>query len=94
MCNYRAFPIAKALDAGADVVITGRCVDSALALGPLIHKVQLMKYSNVSFFMWHCILSLVGRKQIMTCLLVEGIWYHYNNIHYQLDNMITVWRDI
>lgn len=33
-----AFPIAEALNLGADVVVTGRCVDSALALGPLIHK--------------------------------------------------------
>jgi hypothetical protein len=31
-----AFPIAEALRQGADVVITGRSVDSALALGPLI----------------------------------------------------------
>lgn len=33
-----AFPVAAALDTGADLVITGRVVDPALALGPLIHE--------------------------------------------------------
>lgn len=33
-----ALPIAEAFGEGADVVITGRCVDSALALGPLMHE--------------------------------------------------------
>lgn len=33
-----ALPIAAALDAGCDVVITGRCVDSAVTLGVLMHE--------------------------------------------------------
>tara|TARA_R110001599_G_scaffold353884_2_gene602403 strand:+ start:93063 stop:94859 length:1797 start_codon:yes stop_codon:yes gene_type:complete len=32
-----AFPIASALHSGADIVVTGRCVDSAVTLGACIH---------------------------------------------------------
>ncbi|TMS02407.1 hypothetical protein E3U43_007947 [Larimichthys crocea] len=32
-----AQPIRRCLDLGADIVVTGRCVDSAVALGPLMH---------------------------------------------------------
>src|SRR5579885_3397734 len=33
-----AIPIARALDARAEIVITGRCVDSTVMLGPLMHQ--------------------------------------------------------
>lgn len=35
---FGAFPIADALSRGADIVITGRCTDASLAVGPLIHE--------------------------------------------------------
>ncbi len=36
-CYFGAFGIAKALELGADVVITGRVTDAALAMGPAIY---------------------------------------------------------
>jgi hypothetical protein len=35
---FGAFPIADALCRGAGIVITGRCNDAALALGPMVHE--------------------------------------------------------
>ncbi|XP_067847726.1 uncharacterized protein lratb.1 isoform X2 [Heptranchias perlo] len=37
-----ARPISRALDLGADIVVTGRCIDSGIALGPLIHSASLI----------------------------------------------------
>lgn len=33
-----AFPLAKALSEGADIVVTGRCTDPSLTLAPIIHE--------------------------------------------------------
>jgi hypothetical protein len=33
-----AFPLAEALDTGADVVVSGRCTDTALTLAPMVHR--------------------------------------------------------
>ncbi len=33
-----AFPLAEALATGAEIVLTGRCADAALALAPMVHK--------------------------------------------------------
>ena len=35
---FGAFPIAEALGQGANIVITGRCTDASLAVGPMIHE--------------------------------------------------------
>ncbi|XP_016312482.1 uncharacterized protein LOC107665934 [Sinocyclocheilus anshuiensis] len=45
-----ALPIKRCLDLGADIVVMGRCVDSAVVLGPLMHSVK----DNMGFPVIEC----------------------------------------
>uniref|UniRef100_A0A671RZ82 Uncharacterized LOC107665934 n=1 Tax=Sinocyclocheilus anshuiensis TaxID=1608454 RepID=A0A671RZ82_9TELE len=46
-----ALPIKRCLDLGADIVVMGRCVDSAVVLGPLMHSVKFVTQEHPSDFL-------------------------------------------
>jgi hypothetical protein len=43
-----AAPIAEALDLGAQIVITGRCTDTGLALGPMMHEFKWEDWNRLA----------------------------------------------
>lgn len=49
--SHSALPIKRCLDLGADIVVTGRCVDSAVVLGPLMHSVRFVMQKCSSDFL-------------------------------------------
>lgn len=78
-----AFPIASALAAGADIVITGRCVDSALALGPLIHEFGW----NASDLDLLAAGSLAGHVIECGCQATGGVSTDWREVCDDWDNM-------
>ena len=56
-----AWPIARALDAGADIVLTGRVADAALFLGPLIHALGWAEDD------WHRLAQGVTAGHLLEC---------------------------
>jgi hypothetical protein len=92
-----AEPVARALALGADVVITGRCVDSAVTLGPLIHHFgwTLEQYDQLAGG------SLAGHIIECGCQATGGLftdwhtvpdWAHigYPIVRVQADGSFTV----
>lgn len=70
--SLSALPIKRCLDLGADIVVTGRCVDSAVVLGPLMHSVRFVMQERSSDFLCnrHCVTdSLVTSNLLVICNL-------------------------
>jgi hypothetical protein len=71
-----ALPIARALAAGADIVVTGRVVDSALALGPLMHEFSW----GASDFDLLAAGSLVGHIIECGCQATGGLYTDWESV--------------
>lgn len=71
-----AFPIAKALALGADIVITGRCVDSAIVTGPAIFAfdIQADDYDRLSA------MSLAGHLVECGAQVTGGIFTDWHDV--------------
>ena len=71
-----AIPIREALDAGADIVITGRCVDSAVTLGVLMHAFGWQHSEHDKLAMG----SLAGHIIECGCQATGGLHTDWRNV--------------
>jgi len=69
-----ATPIRVALDAGAQVVITGRCVDSAVTLGVLMHEFGWTDYDRLAGG------SLAGHVIECGCQATGGLYTDWDTV--------------
>eukprot|EP01088_Endostelium_zonatum_P009781 TRINITY_DN23098_c0_g1_i1.p1 TRINITY_DN23098_c0_g1~~TRINITY_DN23098_c0_g1_i1.p1 ORF type:complete len:663 (-),score=158.87 TRINITY_DN23098_c0_g1_i1:48-1916(-) len=72
---FGAQPIAEALAAGANIVVTGRCVDSALAVGPLLYEFNSFlpqSKDSASFLDFLSLSSLAGHILECGCQATGG----------------------
>ena len=71
-----AIPIRESLDAGADIVITGRCVDSAVTLGVLMHAFGWQHSEHDKLAMG----SLAGHIIECGCQATGGLHTDWRNV--------------
>ena len=79
-----ATPIAQALDEGAQIVITGRCVESALALGALMHA-----------FGWHRSVQSTPSSALLDCYAQGSLAGHLIKSGAQCSGgLFTDWQTV
>uniref|UniRef100_A0A665U4D9 Uncharacterized LOC115058955 n=1 Tax=Echeneis naucrates TaxID=173247 RepID=A0A665U4D9_ECHNA len=65
---FGAVPVRRCLDLGADIVVTGRGVDSAVALGPLMHTHLLaVASSTCDGYLWYLCLCFSLAGHLIEC---------------------------
>ncbi|KAF4662713.1 hypothetical protein FOZ61_002272 [Perkinsus olseni] len=89
-----AAPIVECLAGGADIVVTGRVVDSALVLAPLIHEfgwsmedLDLMASGTLAGHVLECGAQATGG--LMTDCLETGVAEGWSNIGYPIAEVLA-----
>jgi hypothetical protein len=93
-----AAPIAEALDQGAQVVITGRCTDTGLALGPMIHEFKwasddwdLLAAGTIAGHIIECGAQTTGGNSQVDWKTIPELWdIGYPIVEAQADGAFSV----
>lgn len=93
-----AAPIAEALNQGAQVVITGRCTDTGLALGPMIHEFKwasddwnLLAAGTIAGHIIECGAQTTGGNSQVDWKTIPDLWdIGYPIVEAQSDGAFSV----